>query len=344
MAFVDEITLHLKAGDGGHGVVRWFHEKFKEFGGPSGGNGGDGGDVYLVPVRNAALLARYRAEKYFEAGKGEDGKSFSMHGSAGADLMLELPIGSIVTNEDTHQSYEILEVGKPIKVLEGGRGGKGNKHFKGSTNTRPKERTLGKKGDEADFHIELQLIADAGLIGLPNAGKTSLLNSLTDTKSKVADYPFTTLEPNLGDFFGFILADIPGLIEGASTGKGLGHKFLRHIRRTKILIHCISLENDKILQTYKTIRAELGAYDRALLEKKEIIVLTKTDLADATTIKKAEKALAKTIRPKRIVRPTRFAKQIAFRAKTKAKIFKISILDDKAIKNFADKLAKLLKS
>lgn len=321
MAFVDELTLHLKAGDGGNGIVRWLHEKFKEFGGPAGGNGGSGGDVYLVPVRNAGLLARYRAEKYFEASRGEDGKNYGMHGASGKDLMLELPLGSIVTNKDTYRSYELLEEGEPMKVLEGGRGGKGNKHFKRSTNTRPKERTMGKKGDQANFHIELQLIADAGLIGLPNAGKTSLLNALTDTKSKVADYPFTTIEPNLGDFFGYILADIPGLIEGASEGKGLGYKFLRHIRRTKILIHCVSLESDNVMNAYKTIRDELRAYDKSLLEKREIIVLTKTDLTDIATIKRAEKSLAK----------------------TKSKIFKVSILDYKSIKVFSDRLAKLLK-
>ena len=321
MAFVDEITLHLKAGNGGDGVVRWLHEKFKEFGGPSGGNGGRGGDVYLVAVRNVALLARYRAEKNFEAKKGEDGGGGGMHGGAGNDLILELPIGSIVTNTETHRSYELLEESKPIKVLEGGIGGKGNRHFKGPTNTRPKEKTVGKSGDEADFNIELQLIADAGLIGLPNAGKTSLLNVLTKSKSKVADYPFTTLEPNLGDLFGYILADIPGLIEGASIGKGLGDRFLRHIRRTKILIHCISLENKNPADVYKTIRQELGDYDKTLLEKKEIIVLTKTDLATPEEIKKAEKIFTK----------------------TKQKVFKISIIDDKSIKDFSDKLVKILK-
>ena len=322
MAFVDEITLHLKAGNGGAGVVRWLHEKFKEFGGPSGGNGGDGGDVYIVGVRNAALLARYRAEKNFEAKRGDDGGSYGKHGAGGDDLTIELPVGSIVTNKDTHRSYELLKEGEPIKVLEGGAGGKGNKHFKGSTNTRPRERTMGKNGDEADFHIELQLIADAGLIGLPNAGKTSLLNALTNTHSKVADYPFTTLEPNLGDFFGYILADVPGLIEGAAEGKGIGHKFLRHIRRTKILIHCISLENSNVIAVYKTIRNELGTYNKELLKKKEIIVLTKTDLVDVVAVKKIEKSLAK----------------------FKSKIFKISILDDKLIKNFSDKLAKIIKS
>src|SRR3989344_5679920 len=313
MAFIDEISLHLKAGQGGAGVVRWLHEKFKEFGGPSGGNGGKGGDVYIVAVRNAALLARYRAEKNFEARRGDDGGSYGKHGAGGDDLTIELPIGSIVTNKNTYRSYELLEEGEKIKVLDGGAGGKGNRHFKRSTNTRPKERTLGKIGDEADFYIELQLIADAGLIGLPNAGKTSLLNALTNTKSKVADYPFTKLEPNLGDFFGYILADIPGLIEGASEGKGIGHKFLRHIKRTKILVHCISLEDEDVLTQYKTIRGELEAYDKDLLKKDEIIVLTKTDLVDKDVLKKAEKSLAK----------------------TKKKIFKISILDDKSIKNFS---------
>jgi GTP-binding protein len=320
--FIDEITLHLKAGAGGNGVVRWLHEKSKEYGGPSGGNGGRGGDVYLVPVRNVVLLARYRAEKSFEAGKGEDGKSRGMDGAGGKDLVLELPLGSIVTNKETHRSYELLEEGKPIRVLEGGAGGKGNKHFKSSINTRPKERTMGKRGDEADFHIELQLIADAGIIGLPNAGKTSLLNVLTKSRGKVADYPFTTLEPNLGNFFGYILADIPGLIEGASEGKGLGDKFLRHVRRTKVLIHCISLESENVADVYKMIRQELGAHNKTLLGKEEIIVLTKTDLVDAETIKRAEKSLKE----------------------YKRKIFKISILDDKSIKIFSDGLAKILRA
>ncbi|OHA17541.1 MAG: hypothetical protein A3H57_01520 [Candidatus Taylorbacteria bacterium RIFCSPLOWO2_02_FULL_43_11] len=321
MAFVDELKIHLKAGAGGNGVIRWLHEKFKEFGGPSGGDGGKGGDVYIKAVRNTALLAKYRHEKEFEAERGFDGENKNCHGAGGKDLILDLPIGSVVSNLSTKRQYELLDEGQMFKVLEGGLGGKGNNHFKSFTDTKPHKATLGKPGDEADFYIELRLIADAGFVGLPNAGKTSLLNELTSSAAKVADYPFTTLEPNLGDFYGFILADIPGLIEGASEGKGLGDKFLRHISRTKLLIHCISLENENVLKTYKVVREELGSYDKVLLEKKEIIVLTKTDIANEKQIAKAEKSLGK----------------------TKAKIFKVSILDDKSVKKFSDGLAKLLK-
>jgi GTP-binding protein len=321
MAFVDELTIHLKAGAGGNGVIRWLHEKFREFGGPSGGDGGHGGDVYIRAVRNTALLAKYRHEKEFEAQKGADGEQKGRHGASGQDFILDLPIGSIVTNLAIRREYELLEEGQTIRVLEGGLGGKGNRHFKSFTDTKPHKATPGKPGDEADFHIELRLIADAGFIGLPNAGKTSLLNELTRTTARVADYPFTTLEPNLGDFYGFILADIPGLIEGASEGKGLGDRFLRHIRRTRYLIHCISLENEDVKKTYKTVRDELGAYDKNLLEKKEIIVLTKTDVSDLKKIAKAEKALEK----------------------TKAKIFKVSILDDKSLKKLSDSLVRVLR-
>ncbi|MBI2474776.1 MAG: GTPase ObgE [Candidatus Taylorbacteria bacterium] len=321
MAFVDELTIHLKAGRGGNGVIRWLHEKFREYGGPSGGDGGKGGDIYIKAVRNTALLAKYRHEKVFEAEKGSDGESKSKTGAGGDDFVLDLPIGSLVTNLDNRRRYELLEEGQTFKILEGGFGGKGNRHFKSFTDTKPHKATPGKQGDEADFYIELQLIADAGFIGLPNAGKTSLLNELTSSAARVADYPFTTLEPNLGDFFGFILADVPGLIEGAAEGKGLGDKFLRHIRRTKLLIHCISLENKDVKKTYKVVRDELVAYDKALLEKKEIVVLTKTDISDPKKIAKAEKALEK----------------------TKAKIFKVSILDDKSIKKLSDSLAKMLK-
>jgi GTP-binding protein len=319
--FIDELTIHLRAGHGGTGVVRWLHEKFKEFGGPSGGNGGKGGDVYLRAIRNIALLAKYRNEKEFVASRGEEGGGLGKHGKGGNDFVLDLPIGSIVTNLENKRQYELLEEGKLVKVLDGGLGGKGNKHFKSFTDTKPKKFTPGKPGKEADFYIELQLIADAGLIGLPNAGKTSLLNELTNSKAKVADYPFTTLEPNLGDFYGFILADIPGLIEGASEGKGLGDKFLRHIRRTKFLIHCISLENEDVYGTYKVIREELSRYDEELAEKEEIIVLTKLDLADKKALNMAEKSLKKTRR----------------------KIFTVSILDESSVKSFADNLTQILK-
>ncbi|MFA6095656.1 MAG: GTPase, partial [Candidatus Paceibacterota bacterium] len=227
MAFVDEVTFHARAGRGGSGVVRWLHEKGKEYMGPAGGNGGKGGDVYVEAVRDIGILHGYRNIKLFEAEKGGDGGKKSMDGKTGEDLVLKLPVGSVVTNLDTLQSFDLLKEGERVLVLKGGRYGLGNEHFKGSTNQRPEMTTEGRVGEEADFHIELRLVVDAGFVGFPNAGKSSLLNALTNAKAKVAAYQFTTLEPNLGDLYGFILADIPGLIEGASEGKGLGDKFLR---------------------------------------------------------------------------------------------------------------------
>jgi GTP-binding protein len=280
MSFIDEISVHISAGRGGNGVVRWLHEKFKEFGGPAGGNGGRGGFVYVRGVKDSLLLAKYKHTKEFTAQNGQAGASHSKHGANGEDLYIDLPVGSVIKNLATGDVYRHEEEGQEILILKGGNGGYGNEHFKGPTNQTPEEWTPGKDAEEADFYIEVELIADIGLIGLPNAGKSSLLNSLTKANVKVGAYQFTTLEPNLGSLYGLILADIPGLIEGASEGKGLGHKFLRHIRRTKKLIHCISLENsvEEVVAVYKTIRAELESYDPELAQKEEMILLTKTDV------------------------------------------------------------------
>ncbi|MES2087613.1 MAG: GTPase ObgE [Patescibacteria group bacterium] len=293
MAFVDELKMHMKAGNGGRGIVSWLHEKGKEFGGPAGGDGGNGGNVIVRGARDIGVLAKYRHEKEFRAENGESGKNKSMHGRGGNDLEILLPVGSLVTNLRTKKVVELLKEGESVLLLSGGRGGYGNEHFKGSKNIRPYEWTPGKPGDEADFFIELRLVADAGLIGLPNAGKSSLLNELTNATAKVGNYQFTTLEPNLGDFYGHILADIPGLIEGASEGKGLGHQFLRHIERTKVLLHCISLENEDVLEVYKTIRAELKAYNPKLTQKPEVIILTKTDMVSEEDVAKKLKKLSK---------------------------------------------------
>jgi len=318
---IDELKIHLKAGNGGAGVVRWRHEKGRELAGPGGGNGGKGGDVFARAIRDVGGLLRYRHIKELSAGKGGDGENFGRHGKNGDDLILELPIGSVFVNSDTHERFELLKEGETIKILQGGRGGLGNEHFKTSLNTSPYESTSGNTGEVADFSIELRLFADVGIIGLPNAGKSSLLNTLSAARAKVGDYPFTTLEPNLGTLYGFVLADIPGLIEGAAEGKGLGHKFLRHIRRTKILLHCISLEGEDIAVVWQTIRGELKKYDPELLNKKEVVVLTKTDLVDKVTLKKAEKVTKKLC-------PV---------------IFTLSVLDDKSIKNFSDSLVKILR-
>jgi len=278
MAFIDELKIFAKAGKGGDGTVRWRHEKGKAFGGPSGGNGGRGGDVYALAVRDVHLLSKYRTKKEFAAENGGAGMKDSLEGANGEDLDISLPIGSLIKNCETGVVVSLLEEGERVLLLSGGRGGRGNESFKSSINRSPKEFTTGKEGQEGEFFIEVELVADIGLIGLPNAGKTSLLNALTSAKGKVGDYPFTTLEPNLGEMYGYILSDIPGLIEGAASGKGLGHKFLRHVKRTKVLAHLISFENEDPIKAYESVRKELADYSEELSAKEEIIVLTKTDV------------------------------------------------------------------
>jgi GTP-binding protein len=322
MALVDEIQFHAKAGNGGDGVVRWRHERGKEFSGAAGGNGGKGGDVYVRAVRDINILARHKSTKEFVANNGEAGQNWSRQGASGDDFYIDLPIGSIVKNQKTDREVELVEDGQTSKILHGGKGGLGNEYFKASTNVTPQQSTPGMEGEEADFTVGLDLIADAGLIGLPNAGKSSLLNSLTRANAKVASYAFTTLDPNLGALpGGYILADIPGLIEGASEGKGLGHKFLKHVKRTKILLHLVSLENSAIVGTYKVVRKELEKYGNGLEDKREVVILSKTDAVDAKKIKAARTALKK------------YNKDI----------LEVSILDDEALKKLADTIVKRIR-
>lgn len=321
MAFVDELHIHISAGKGGDGVMRLRHEKGKEFAGPSGGDGGRGGSVYVVGTRDLGLLFKYRHEKKFSAEDGEAGKKDSLHGANGEDLNLKLPIGSVVKNLTTGKVVHVLTENKPILILKGGDGGFGNEHFKSSINQTPDKTTPGYPAEQADFYIELQLVVDVGFVGFPNAGKSSLLNELTNSSAKIGAYQFTTLEPNLGAFYGYILADVPGLIEGAAEGKGLGHKFLRHIKRTKMIAHLISLENEDVLEAYRTIRAELNAYGDDLANKEEIILLTKTDMVDEATLVKAKRDISSLKKP----------------------YFDISIYDDASIKKFADQLVKMLR-
>jgi len=321
MAFIDELKIHISAGRGGDGVVRWLHEKGIDKAGPAGGNGGKGGDVYLRAIRDIAILAKYKNTKEFVAEHGESGMKKSMHGKNGEDFIIEVPIGTVATNLETREIFNLVEDGKAVKILNGGKGGLGNEYFKNAVNRSPENQTDGKNPEEADFSFEVELVADAGLIGLPNAGKSSLINVLTNSKSKIGAYQFTTLEPSLGDMHGYILADIPGLIEGASEGKGLGHKFLRHIKRTKVLLHCLSLENEDVTKAYKVIRKELEDYSPELAEKEEVVILTKTDMVDEKTLEKAEKKISK----------------------LNKNVLSATVLDDKSVKNLKDNLIKILR-
>jgi GTPase len=318
---IDNVTLKIEAGKGGDGVVRWRREKGIPFGGPAGGDGGRGGSVYFRVIRDIQALSVYKHKKEWEAKAGEAGQKRSMHGSDAEDLYLQIPLGSVVYNKEYDKHYEFMEEGDFL-ILRGGKGGLGNENFKSSTNRTPEEFTKGERGEFATFEIELKLIADVGLIGLPNAGKSSLLNALTRAGAKIGDYPFTTLEPNLGVYFNYVLADIPGLIEGASDGKGLGHKFLRHITRTHMLVHLVSAENEDVAKAYTTIREELGKYDATLLKKEEVVVLSKIDTVDEKTMKEKLKELTKASKNKNVIT--------------------LSLYEDDTVKAFGDHLIKLL--
>lgn len=321
MALVDEATIYAASGKGGDGVVRWLRTKQTARGGPSGGDGGKGGDAVLLGVRDLAALAYYRYEKEFRAEDGEAGKSALKHGADGKDAVLKVPVGTLVRVKETGDEYEITEEGQRLILFRGGVGGFGNAHFKSSTHQNPFERTAGKEGRGGSVEFSLKLIADAGLIGLPNAGKSSLVNALTRARSKVGAYPFTTLEPNLGDFHGRILADIPGLIEGASSGRGLGIKFLKHVERTGVLLHLISAEQENPLAAYGEVRKEIELFGRGLPEKREILVLSKTDLVEPKTRETRMRLLAK---------------------ETGREVLPVSVEDPAALKTFSDKLARIL--
>lgn len=289
---VDEVEIVIKAGDGGCGKVAFLRRKFIPRGGPSGGNGGRGGDVYIEGVSDIGALYRFRFKKEFRVESGQAGLGDRKTGKSSQDLILKVPVGSIISDRQG-QLLEIVKVSQRVCLAKGGKGGRGNWHFRSSTNQTPRWAEPGGKGEEKHLKIELRLIADVGLIGLPNAGKTSLLNELTHASAKVANYPFTTLEPNLGVMGDLILADIPGLVEGAAEGRGLGHKFLRHIQRTKILVHCLSAESDDLPKDYQIIRQELGKFSQDILAKKEILLLTKADLLSEAEKKEKIKVLKK---------------------------------------------------
>ena len=281
---IDDVKIKVKAGRGGDGAVAFNNVKMAL--GPTGADGGNGGSVYFEGVADLGALAQFRYKKEVAAPDGRRGKAQCNDGANGDDLILRVPVGTIVHNLSNGEDYEIVSIGQRLLVVKGGRGGKGNYKFRSSVNTSPTEFQKGLKGEKCELRLELKLIADVGFIGLPNIGKSSLLNQVTHAKSKVANYPFTTLEPNLGVYYELILADIPGLIEGASDGKGLGIKFLRHIERTKTLFHFISAESAEPAKDYQIVRQELAAYNKELLAKPEYVFLSKADLLDKKEVDK----------------------------------------------------------
>jgi len=288
---IDDITVRVKAGDGGRGAVAFQKIKFAH--GPTGASGGDGGSVFVEGVSDLGVLNQYRFKKEVKAKSGMYGRSQFRDGEDAPDETLLVPVGTVVHNLDTGEDTEVVKVGERICLAKGGRGGRGNFHFRSATNTTPKEFEEGKAGQEFTVRLELKLIADVGFVGFPNAGKSSLLNELTRANAKVANYPFTTLEPNLGAYYDLILADIPGLIEGASEGKGLGIKFLRHVERTRVLFHLVSAEAEDVVKEYEATRAELGKYNPEMLEKPEYVFLSKADQVSPEDLKKKLTALKK---------------------------------------------------
>lgn len=289
--FVDDVTIKVTAGNGGNGAVAF--DKNKGALGPTGTSGGRGGSVFGEGVADLGALRQFRYKKALAAGNGEAGRSQFRDGHDGEDLILPVPVGTVIHNIETKISMEVTKVGERILIARGGKGGKGNFHFRSPINTSPKEFEKGGIGEKFTIRLELKLIADVGFVGLPNVGKSSLLNELTNAKSKVANYEFTTLEPHLGAYYELILADIPGLIEGSSSGKGLGIKFLRHIERTRILFHFISAESEDPKGDYETIRHELLRYNPALGEKPEYIFLSKSDAVPPDILKKKLSVLQK---------------------------------------------------
>src|SRR5437660_3604842 len=292
--FYDHTKVFVKAGDGGNGSIHFRREKFAPFGGPDGGDGGRGGSVYIEATSNLNTLVDYRYRQHFKATPGEPGARQKMHGAAGEDITLKVPCGTVIRDAESGELIaDLVDSGQKVMVARGGRGGLGNVHFATATHQAPREAQNGEPGEERWIMLELRLIADVGLVGYPNAGKSTLLSVVTAARPKIADYPFTTLTPNLGvvavgqpgsgDEFGFVLADIPGLIEGAAQGVGLGHEFLRHVQRTRLLIHILdgaSFERDP-WQDFQTINQELREYDEQLASRPQIVVLNKIDLPEA---------------------------------------------------------------
>src|ERR1700759_5172040 len=290
MKFLDEAKVYVRSGDGGNGCVAFRREKFIEFGGPSGGNGGRGGDVVIEGVSGLNTLIDYRYQQHFKAQKGGNGMGKDCHGANGKPIVLKVPVGTQIFDEDRETLiHDFTKLGEKFVLAEGGNGGFGNAHFKSSTNRAPRHANPGQPGEERWIWLRLKLIADAGLVGLPNAVKSTFLAAVSAAKPKIADYPFTTLHPQLGvvdvDGREFVLADIPGLIEGAHEGVGLGTRFLGHVERAGILLHLVDGTQEDVAGAYRTVRAELAAYGHELTEKPEIVALNKADALTPEQIK-----------------------------------------------------------
>jgi len=305
--FIDKAKIWVKAGDGGNGCMSFRREKFIPKGGPDGGDGGRGGNVYFEAVENLDTLMDFAGKHHWRAQNGQPGSGNNKHGANGQDLIIPVPPGTLIYDADLNLLLKDLnEVGIKVRICRSGRGGKGNKAFATSTNQTPRYAEPGKKGQERNIRLELKLIADVGIVGMPNAGKSTLISRCSSARPKIADYPFTTLEPVLGiveisDFRRFVMADIPGLIEGAHDGAGLGFEFLRHIERTRIIVHILDImptDNSTPAENYKLIRRELARYSKALAKKAEIIVANKIDLdPDGKIVKELKKKIRKTVYP-----------------------------------------------
>lgn len=298
MKFLDQAKIYLRSGDGGNGCISFRRERFIEFGGPNGGDGGRGGDIIFEGVENLNTLIDFRYQQHFKAPKGGNGKGQDCHGAKGESIVIKVPIGTQILADDQETILlDVLEPGQRVTMLQGGNGGYGNAHFKSSTNRAPKYSTPGWPGEELWVWLRLKLIADAGLLGLPNAGKSTFVSAVSRARPKIADYPFTTLHPQLGvvylDEEEFVIADIPGLIEGAHEGTGLGDRFLGHIERCQVLLHLIDGTQENVVQAYKTIRNEVTLYSPELGEKEEIIGLNKCDAIPEEEIVKLKKKLEK---------------------------------------------------
>ena len=298
MKFLDQVKIYVKAGDGGSGSPSFRREKFIEFGGPDGGDGGKGGSIILKSEQNLNTLIDFRYQQHHKAQRGENGSGQNRSGKSGKDLILKVPLGTQIFEEDNKTLlYDFTKIGEEFIAASGGKGGLGNTRFKSSTNRAPKKFTKGAIGEEFTIWLQLKTIADIGIIGLPNAGKSSLLAAITNATPKIANYEFTTLNPNLGvvsyDNKEITIADIPGLIEGAHEGTGLGTKFLKHIERCKSILHLIDITNENLNKSYNQVKNELKNYTSQLMKKKELIVLNKTDLINEETTKKIVKEFSK---------------------------------------------------